>query len=220
MTEIESDLKVVAKKFYDLKYNTVSYVRNVGRLWQNFIDVYTIQKWCKEGFLVLDVGCGDGRIALPLSQKFHIIGVDFSRSGIKISVKRAGKSSKTLAFLVADIEHLPFRERIFDLVYSLGTFEYFDKPNKALQEIRRCLKSSGIIIFNVWSEEAIRLGPLYSTLSRIFLSRSKKNRKTPFKIAVYSSSKIRRVIRECGFKIIECRRHYLRSNHIILARTR
>src|SRR5207248_4344423 len=76
---------------------------------------------------------------------------------------------------VADVEKLPFEDRMFDAVTASGVFEYIDADRPALHEIRRVLRPGGLLIasfrnraFNVFTAndyterevEASRLTPL------------------------------------------------------------
>jgi SAM-dependent methyltransferase len=45
--------------------------------------------------------------------------------------------------VVGDAHHLPFREGVFDFVFSLAVFEHLRQPFEAANEIRRILKDGG-----------------------------------------------------------------------------
>ena len=69
--------------------------------------------------LVLEVGCGVSR-----TKKYkNWIGLDF------------GPIVKPT--IVADVNHLPFRNNSFSLVYSFGLIEHFEDPLKVIKEMKR-----------------------------------------------------------------------------------
>jgi SAM-dependent methyltransferase len=94
------------------------------------IDIHAIEERAKtctgsirgEQILVsVDVGCGIVKRAE--------IGVDFRRS--------------IGADIVADVQHLPFRDNVADYVYSGHVIEHLDYPFLLLSEINRILKPTG-----------------------------------------------------------------------------
>jgi SAM-dependent methyltransferase len=48
-----------------------------------------------------------------------------------------------------DVRWLPFRDRSFDAIYSMGTVEHFDETDQAVAEIYRVLKPGGRAIIGV-----------------------------------------------------------------------
>ena len=50
---------------------------------------------------------------------------------------------------VGDVRDLPFRDRSFDVIYSMGTIEHFDETERAVREIARVLKPGGRAIIGV-----------------------------------------------------------------------
>ncbi len=66
--------------------------------------------------LVLDVPCGTGRfIPLLTAKGFRYTGADFSRAMIQEAKQMAGER-RTVGFTNADVEFLPFRDRVVDCV--------------------------------------------------------------------------------------------------------
>jgi ubiquinone/menaquinone biosynthesis C-methylase UbiE len=99
----------------------------------------------------LDAGCGSGRLTIlcGLSGK-KVVGIDIS----KTRIHEAQQASKRKAFeqtdfLLADTEWLPFRENVFAVVFSLGTMEYVDRPQRILDEWWRTLTPRGRLMFTV-----------------------------------------------------------------------
>jgi len=94
---------------------------------------------------VLDLGCGDGAIANPLSDNgLNITGVDISLSALK-HLKGNG--------VLASADCLPFRDRLFDLVLCAETLEHLPSGvyERTLKEIERI--ASAYIIVTTPNEE-------------------------------------------------------------------
>lgn len=90
--------------------------------------------------LILDNGCGTGYLAEFLKNK-KIVGLDISLSMLRNAQKR-------YPFLVnADAQKLPFKDERFDCVFAKALLHHLPEPEKAIQEIRRVLKSGGRVIF-------------------------------------------------------------------------
>lgn len=98
--------------------------------------------------LLLDAGCGYGRVSSQLLQKdleTRIVGVDASPAMIEGSkeLERTGRFSTVLGAM----EHLPFRSDSFDSIVCIGVMTHVSDDGKALQELTRVLKPGGRMIF-------------------------------------------------------------------------
>jgi len=74
--------------------------------------------------------------------------------GIDIAISTATQARTVLLahspwIVAADIRRLPFKEGVFDLIYSMGTIEHFPDHEVAVREIFRVLKSEGTAIIGV-----------------------------------------------------------------------
>jgi len=75
------------------------------------------------GGKVLELGCGTGRITIPLTRHdIDVIGVDRSAPMLERARKRshrgANRESRAPGFVRADIRHLPFRRGCFQMVLA------------------------------------------------------------------------------------------------------
>jgi S-adenosylmethionine decarboxylase len=62
---------------------------------------------------------------------------------------RAAFGTRALAPAVADVRRLPFADRSFDAVYSMGTIEHFAETETSVHELARVLKPGGRLILGV-----------------------------------------------------------------------
>lgn len=93
---------------------------------------------------VLELGCGSGRYVAFLERLgCDVIGVD------PVRYETWGRISSQSSAQFQDnvfAENLPFDDGVFVGVACLGAMLYFDKPDKALAEIRRILRPNGSIL--------------------------------------------------------------------------
>jgi SAM-dependent methyltransferase len=96
--------------------------------------------------MVLDVGCGPGRVLGFLAQRgVRCIGLDRSRVSLNLAVKRYERPG-----VVADNLHLPFKTGCADLVISDGVIHHTEDPLAAFEENFRVLKPGGQMYLAVY----------------------------------------------------------------------
>ncbi|MEY2430543.1 MAG: hypothetical protein QOC92_268 [Acidimicrobiaceae bacterium] len=85
---------------------------------------------------VLDVGCGEGRLAaLVVDRGVAWIGVDSSPSQLATNPFRP--------VVLGDMRHLPFRDEVFGEVTHLWCLYHLDDPASAIAEAKRVLVRGG-----------------------------------------------------------------------------
>jgi SAM-dependent methyltransferase len=87
-------------------------------------------------------------------------GVDISEP--TVGQARSAFPDGSLRGTVADVRSLPFRDRSFDAVYSMGTIEHFHDPETALREMFRVLRPGGRAVVGVPNRWDPFLRPLLS----------------------------------------------------------
>ena len=100
---------------------------------------------------VLDVGCGYGRIALPLAELgYTVTGFDIARSLLRAARREAARRGLAIAFDEGSMTSLPYDAAAFDAVLCLWTAFYeltqHDEQVAALGEMHRVLAPGGIAI--------------------------------------------------------------------------
>ena len=107
------------------------------------------------GKTVLDIGCGDGTIAIELARRGAIVtAVDASAEMLDAARSRAASDGHPIAFLHAGIEALPFAAGTFDIVLAKTILCFVQDARPAFAEIARVLRPGGRLVIgelNRWS---------------------------------------------------------------------
>lgn len=104
--------------------------------------------------LALDVGCGVGQYAYRLATEFapeKVIAIDLTGAVDifrDILVARFPELRPKILIVQADVFQLPFPDRTFDLVYSLGVLMHTGDTRTAISNCARMVKSGGHL--NIW----------------------------------------------------------------------
>jgi len=102
---------------------------------------------------VLELGCGMGRILIPMSKIFgKVIGVDISTKMLEISKNKTKDISNIELYENNGIDLSIIRDKSIDFCYSFVVFQHI--PEKSviknyLKEIKRVLKDGGIFRFQI-----------------------------------------------------------------------
>lgn len=112
-----------------------------------------LQDWnIARGSRVLDVGCGAGQIAIPMSRAgMDVIGVDIAANWIEHSRARAAAEGLSAQFQEGDAEDLHFPDASFDAVTSLVGAMFAPRPERVAAELTRVCRPGGSIIMVNWT---------------------------------------------------------------------
>ena len=123
------------KDFKNEEYYLQSFNMLVERFKKNNISLDGVK-------LALDDGCGGGRYTLALKKIGcpSLIGVDVSQNSIAHARKMNPYAKNEVNFLTSSVLNLPFKNEIFDFVFSNGVLHHTHDTKKGLHEIYRVLK--------------------------------------------------------------------------------
>ena len=104
-----------------------------------------IKKTLNRDMTVLELACGTGLVSERIAGGVKMLeATDFSEDMIRKAKEKA--HSCRLHFSVQDATNLPYAPETFDAVIISNALHVMPSPDKALSEIARVLKSSGILI--------------------------------------------------------------------------
>ena len=108
----------------------------------------------RSGERVLDVACGTGVVAITAARaSAHVTGLDLTPELLERARENARISELEIDWHQGDVERLPFKDDEFDVVVSQFGHIFAPRPEVAISEMFRVLKSGGRIAFSTWPPE-------------------------------------------------------------------
>lgn len=101
---------------------------------------------------ILDAGCGTGLLLEFINSlkyysnvNYHYIGIDITLNMLKeFQSKLLNKNLQwKVSLILADIEFLPFRENIFNLIFSITSFQNLPNLIRGIKETLRIIQDKG-----------------------------------------------------------------------------
>jgi len=133
-------------------YNDIAQEFSVSRkfAWE---ELQVFIPYLEDGFKVLDLGCGNGRLLNALAEsdkKFDYMGVDF----VPKLIERARTIHPTRDFKVADITQVDFPKDSFDIIFSIAVFHHLYTKKERLELLKKIntwLRPGGLLIMTNWN---------------------------------------------------------------------
>jgi SAM-dependent methyltransferase len=120
----------------------------------------------RAGQNVLDVGCGTGVVAITAARiGANVRGVDLTPELLERARENARIANVEIDFREGDAEALRFDDVAFDVVLSQFGHMFAPRPDVAVAEMLRVLKSGGTIAFATWPPELL-IGSSFSLVGR------------------------------------------------------
>jgi ubiquinone/menaquinone biosynthesis C-methylase UbiE len=100
------------------------------------------------GARVLEVAPGPGYLAIELVKLTgcHLVGLDISRTFVRIAGENARQAGLRIDFEHGDAADLPFPAELFDFIVCRAAFKNFARPLAALDEMHRVLNNGGMAL--------------------------------------------------------------------------
>ena len=112
------------------------------------------------GRAVLDLGCGDGKLAVRLAALgARVVGLDADPAMLRAAASRAAAAGVSVQFATGRAEVLPFMAGRFDLVVAVTVLCFVPDAEAAFREITRVLRPGGAVVIGElgrWSLWALR----------------------------------------------------------------
>lgn len=131
--------------------NAENYNHGTGRLSKQLALLFTDFVGVETGDRVLDVGCGTGSLAFNIAANQRvakIVGVDPSAGFVEYA--RTQNRDARLEFQVGDAQNLSFPKGSFDKTLSLLVIGFIPDADRAVFEMRRVTKVSGVVATCWW----------------------------------------------------------------------
>ena len=102
------------------------------------------QKSVKAEHLVLDAGCGKGEFLKSPREGTYHVGLDIERKNIRKAMQRRG----ACAFVLGDVQSLPFRKETHDFVFCRDVLEHVKSCEKTIKAFSFVLKEKGVALIS------------------------------------------------------------------------
>ena len=119
------------------------------------IELLTRQIMLRPGQRLIDCGSGGGWVSQTfLSRGIFVCAVDLSQKNLK-GIRERFDFSGQGAYVVADLNHLPFKNGAFDAATSNDVYEHLEEIDRAARELRNVLKGRARAFISVPYNENI-----------------------------------------------------------------
>jgi ubiquinone/menaquinone biosynthesis C-methylase UbiE len=97
------------------------------------------------GSRVLEVAPGPGFLSIELARagRYHVTGLDISKTFVEIAQANARQANVQIDFRQGNASDLPFAAATFDFIICTAAFKNFTQPVQAIAEMQRVLKPGG-----------------------------------------------------------------------------
>jgi 2-polyprenyl-3-methyl-5-hydroxy-6-metoxy-1,4-benzoquinol methylase len=110
----------------------------------------TVKEWVgrSEGLRILDIGCGDGSISLPLlTETTRITLLDLSSNMLSIARSKVPlEIAENVETINQDFSAAHFESQSFDLIVCIGVLAHVNSPAEFIAKIVSLLKPGGSIV--------------------------------------------------------------------------
>ena len=131
-TQRRYDRQAVLYEVMDWPFEFVVFGKLRRQLWADVL-----------GNTVLEVGVGTGKNLAYHPEGIRIVAVDLSPRMLRRAIARAERTARNIDFILADAEHLPFRDEAFDCAAATFVFCSVPDPVAGLWEARRVVRDGG-----------------------------------------------------------------------------
>ena len=132
------------------RFYTEWYLQRYG-----FFEAENLRRFLDSKEFILDAGTGAGRDAANLVEHSSATVFAVDTAWAALDVARRQLNHPRLAFVHADLHHLPFRDGFFDFINCDQVIHHTPDPRAAFEILRRKLKSGGEICCYVYRKKAV-----------------------------------------------------------------
>ena len=132
LTQKRYDRQAVLFDFWEAPIEALGFKRLRKRLWSEV-----------QGRSLLEVGVGTGKNLPYHPQSARSVAVDLSPRMLRRAACRARRLEHDVDLVLADAQHLPFRDGAFDAAAATFVFCSVPDPVMGLQEVRRVVRQDG-----------------------------------------------------------------------------
>lgn len=156
--------------------------------WDKF-RIETVVEYCI-GDIVLDAGCGDGRLTSALCTDYQVRATDVSLTAVKLN---RGKNPEA-CFCVADAMDLPYAPGQFDCIIVGNLLEHVEAPCFMIRNMHNLLRKGGRLILSTPSRYRL------ANFRRVLLGNPVAFNSS-FHVTEYTVGQVEEFLKWCGFRL-------------------
>lgn len=143
----DANKKASVRAYYDV-YADVYDKRYENVQTPKYVLAFSLIRGVNADFAVVgDIGCGTGSLSRMLKDiARHVICVDISGRMLEVALKKA--KGENVHFICADADHLPLREGVFTLVFSITLLQNMPDPVQTLVEMSRACRRGAYLLIS------------------------------------------------------------------------
>ena len=104
----------------------------------------------RPGNRILDVGCGEGQAEVAIGRlqisQVRLVGVDLIVSKVIAARRETASHNQRVEFAAGDASRLPFRDGVFDSIYSVAVLQHVTDVAAAVAEFARVTAPRGRVV--------------------------------------------------------------------------
>jgi len=172
------------------------HVRRLGKSQDKAISL--LREELAKAHRVLDVGTGTGNIALGVADVVSIVdAVDPSPMMLEVARSKAQTENvQNVRFWPQGAYELDFPDQTFDAVILSHVLHIIERPEAALSEARRVLKSGGLLIAPTYCHGQTLLSRFFSFIARNVLRQPVYYR--------FTANDLVELVRAGGYEVLRC----------------
>lgn len=141
-----------------------------------FLDDLGLEGSSLKGKLLLDAGCGNGKLTAVVSNfDMEVVGLDISSSVVRANANKEKYSNSNncfVHFIQGSLYTPPLQEKTFDLIYSSGVLHHTPDTRKTFKQVIPLVKRGGRVYIWVYGKRDIFIRTFFAhgRLLRDFIS--------------------------------------------------
>jgi SAM-dependent methyltransferase len=104
----------------------------------------------RPGNRILDVGCGEGQAEVAIGRlqisQVRLVGIDLIVSKVAAARQETASHNQRVEFAAGDASRLPFRDAVFDSIYSVAVLQHVSDVAAAVAEFARVTAPRGRVL--------------------------------------------------------------------------
>ena len=139
---------------------------------------YLLPHICADDLAILDVGCGPGTITMDFAEMVpngEVVGLDPEPTVLgKARQAAIARGLKNVKFESGGVHALKYPDSTFDVVHAHQVLQHTGQPIEALREMRRILKTGGILAcresdfsVNSWYPESVGIEQFHDVYMKV-----------------------------------------------------